>query len=176
MQINFQGGVDSIYDACVAKGSTPASTSLSDVVAGIMAIPGATIHTATDTASTSSASLDMGENHNYRYVDTSSLSKPVLIGSYTGDKTINVSSYKRSTDTANNFIIEFTSVAASCNGVYELNDRVYGSVTSSGYFSKSLSGSNLTVKARIYLRVYQSYQPAMNMSAYGNISYKVYHI
>ena len=39
MQINFQAGVEDIYDACVAKGSTPASTSLSDVVAGIMAIP-----------------------------------------------------------------------------------------------------------------------------------------
>ena len=39
MKENFQDGVDSIYDACVAKGSTPASTSLSDVVDGIMAIP-----------------------------------------------------------------------------------------------------------------------------------------
>jgi hypothetical protein len=75
MQINFQAGVEDIYDACVAKGSTPASTSLADVVAGIMAIPGATIHTATYTASTSSSALDMGENHNYRYVDTSALTK-----------------------------------------------------------------------------------------------------
>ena len=39
MQINFQAGVEDIYDACVAKGSTPVSTSLADVVAGIMAIP-----------------------------------------------------------------------------------------------------------------------------------------
>ena len=35
LKANFQAGVDSIYDACVAKGSTPASKSLSDVVAGI---------------------------------------------------------------------------------------------------------------------------------------------
>ena len=39
MQINFQDGVEAIYDACVAKGSTPVSTSLSDVIDGIMAIP-----------------------------------------------------------------------------------------------------------------------------------------
>lgn len=39
LKTNFQGGVDSIYNACVAKGSTPASHSLSDVVAGINAIP-----------------------------------------------------------------------------------------------------------------------------------------
>jgi len=32
---NFQGGVDSIYNAVKAKGTTPASKSLSDVVAGI---------------------------------------------------------------------------------------------------------------------------------------------
>ena len=35
---NFSDGVDSVYDACVAKGSTPASHSLDDVVAAIGAI------------------------------------------------------------------------------------------------------------------------------------------
>jgi len=39
LESNFQDGVDAIYDACVAKGSTPASQSLSDVVQGIMDIP-----------------------------------------------------------------------------------------------------------------------------------------
>lgn len=39
LQQNFQAGVDSIYDAVVAKGSTPASKSLSDVVQGIEDIP-----------------------------------------------------------------------------------------------------------------------------------------
>ena len=39
LEANFQDGVDAIYDACVAKGSTPASQSLSDVVQGIMDIP-----------------------------------------------------------------------------------------------------------------------------------------
>lgn len=40
---NFQDGVDSVYDACVAKGSTPASHSLSDVVAAISAISGGSV-------------------------------------------------------------------------------------------------------------------------------------
>lgn len=35
LQANFQAGVDSVYNAVKAKGSTPASKSLSDVVAGI---------------------------------------------------------------------------------------------------------------------------------------------
>lgn len=38
LKANFQAGVDSIYDAIVAKGSTPASKSLGDVVAGINAL------------------------------------------------------------------------------------------------------------------------------------------
>ena len=38
--VNFQDGVDSVYNACVAKGSTPASHSLSDVVAAIGNISG----------------------------------------------------------------------------------------------------------------------------------------
>lgn len=39
LQSNFQAGVDSVYNACVTKGSTPASHSLSDVVQGILDIP-----------------------------------------------------------------------------------------------------------------------------------------
>jgi hypothetical protein len=39
LQENFQAGVDAVYDAVVAKGSTPASHSLSDIIAAIAAIP-----------------------------------------------------------------------------------------------------------------------------------------
>lgn len=39
IKTNFQAGVDAVYDAVVAKGSTPASHSLSDVIAGIGNIP-----------------------------------------------------------------------------------------------------------------------------------------
>lgn len=38
LQENFQDGVDSIYDACVTKGSTPESKALSDVVQGVLNI------------------------------------------------------------------------------------------------------------------------------------------
>ena len=44
LQANFQDGVDSIYDACVAKGSTPISHSLSDVIDAIYAIGGTVQH------------------------------------------------------------------------------------------------------------------------------------
>lgn len=36
---NFQDGVDAVYDAVVAKGSTPASKALADVIEGIANIP-----------------------------------------------------------------------------------------------------------------------------------------
>lgn len=39
LQSNFQDGVDDIYDACISKGSTPASYSLADVVNGVLNIP-----------------------------------------------------------------------------------------------------------------------------------------
>lgn len=44
LQSNFQAGVDAIYNACVGKGSTPASHSLADVVDAIYAIGGNTPH------------------------------------------------------------------------------------------------------------------------------------
>lgn len=40
LQASFQAGVDAIYNACVAKGSTPVSHSLSDVVDAIYVIGG----------------------------------------------------------------------------------------------------------------------------------------
>ena len=60
MKSSFQDGVDDIYDACVAKGSTPASHSLSDVVTGIENIPGGsapTLQAKTASASTSSQTI-----------------------------------------------------------------------------------------------------------------------
>lgn len=40
LRVSFQDGVDRIYDACVSKGSTPASHSLADVVSAIYQISG----------------------------------------------------------------------------------------------------------------------------------------
>ena len=69
LQSNFQDGVDDVYDAVVAKGSTPASHSLADVVTGIGAIPNS--NSGTYTATTRSSDIDMGATNTYRYVDTS---------------------------------------------------------------------------------------------------------
>jgi hypothetical protein len=44
LQTNFQDGVDDVYDAVVAKGSTPASKSLSDVIDAINNIQGDSHH------------------------------------------------------------------------------------------------------------------------------------
>ena len=52
LKINFQVGVDSIYDACVAKGSTPASKSLSDVVSGINNIETGSVDSSTSGSNT----------------------------------------------------------------------------------------------------------------------------
>ena len=68
LQSNFQDGVDSVYDAVVAKGSTPASKSLSDVVTGIANIPNA--NSGTYTVSTRESAIDMGQANTYRYVNT----------------------------------------------------------------------------------------------------------
>lgn len=174
LKTNFQAGVDDIYDAVVAKGSTPASHSLSDVVTGIGNIPTGITPTGTKSIA-SNGTYDVTE---YANADVN-VPGPVLIGTYTGDKTIDVASYKRSTDTVNNFIIEFVSTSGSINKyASDLSDTVYGTVTSSGYFSKSLSGTSLTVKARLYLRVYQNWQGSGALNATGtcNIQYRVYHI
>lgn len=67
LQTNFQAGVDSVYNAVVAKGSTPASKSLSDVVAGISAIPNVNSGTS-PTTYTSNGTKDLGVNNSYRYI------------------------------------------------------------------------------------------------------------
>ena len=71
LKTNFQAGVDSIYNAIVARGTTPASKSLSDVVAGIGQIE--TTHTTTYTPTERKSNCDMGVKHYNRYVNTNSV-------------------------------------------------------------------------------------------------------
>ena len=71
LQSNFQAGVDSVYNAIVARGTTPASKSLSDVVTGIGNIQ--TTHTGTYKPTTRASNCDMGVTHSYRYVNTTAV-------------------------------------------------------------------------------------------------------
>ena len=87
LQSNFQAGVDSVYDAIVAEGTTPASKSLSDVVSGITTMStdrynAGTVDgyntkknqlTGTYTPSSNGSGLDMGADHTYRYVNTNTV-------------------------------------------------------------------------------------------------------
>ena len=71
LQSNFQDGVDSVYNAVIARGTTPSSHTLSDVVDAIGDIE--TTHTTTYTPTSRASNNDMGATHYYRYVDTTSL-------------------------------------------------------------------------------------------------------
>ena len=137
MQLNFQAGVDDVYDACVAKGSTPGSYSLSDVVQGIMDIPSGitpsgtisitsngtgidvssyatadvavpNTNTATYTASSSSSALDMGATNNYRYVNTSALTKVSGSISITSNGSKNVAAYSTASVSVNRTLYVWT--------------------------------------------------------------------
>lgn len=68
LQTNFQAGVDAIYNAVVAEGSTPASHSLNDVVDGIHNIPNK--NTEEYDALTRENRKDLGYNNKVRYVTT----------------------------------------------------------------------------------------------------------
>lgn len=92
LKSNFQGGVDAIYNACVAKGSTPASHSLSDVVAGINAIP---------TGTTPTGTLNISNNGNFDVSNyaTAAVAVPasaVVSGTalITSNGTVDVTTYK----------------------------------------------------------------------------------
>jgi len=72
---NFQVGVDAVYDAVVAKGSTPASKSLSDVIEGINGIRTRTIHTQPYTfpVNDTGGTKDLTADHEYRYVNATNV-------------------------------------------------------------------------------------------------------
>lgn len=99
-------------------------------------------------------------------------SAPVLVGTYSGNKTIDVSSYKRASDTVDNFIIETTSIPAKTSTTASGSCYVKMGALN---LSKTLSGNNLVVSGM-----------EMNGAFYANggawetlkqiASYKVWHI
>jgi hypothetical protein len=183
MQINFQDGVDSIYDACVAKGSTPASQSLSDVIDGIMAIPSGISPsdlvynnlTAANIKSGTTVSITDGST-TLKSVTGTYVTSPVLIGTYTGGQSINVSSYKRSTDTVNNFMVEYYSISSGYAGGVRVGPAVRAYLKSFA-ISKSLSGNTLSVSASGVVMMQKDNSGWSDYtSASVTVSYRVYHI
>ena len=71
---------------------------------------------------------------------------PTLIGTYSGNQTVNVSSYIKSGDTVDNFIVETYSHPAQSSGSItgDRNTDHYGYISGSS-LSKTLSGDNLVV-------------------------------
>lgn len=64
LEANFQDGVDAVYDAVVAKGSTPASHSLSDIIAAIAAIPTGITPSGTLSITSNGTGIDVTEYAN----------------------------------------------------------------------------------------------------------------
>jgi hypothetical protein len=68
LQTTFQAGVDTVYNAVVAKGVMPSSSTPSAIATAIRNIPTSTTHTQRKTI-TSNGTTDLSANHSYRYID-----------------------------------------------------------------------------------------------------------
>ena len=105
-----------------------------------------------------------------------------LVGTYTGNQSINVASYKRSTDTANNFIVEITSVSGNTTADMSPNSdwiwpkaKFYGSTPSKSLSGDTLSISNMT--STVSLQFFNSSRGYVDQkTASISYTYKVWHI
>ena len=113
--------------------------------------------------------------------------EPQLVGTFTGNQSINVSGWKRSTDSVNNFIVEIIS-SNTFKNTFGIK-YTYGISQFDGFsMSKSLSGTTLTVSGvskSIYFGSYHddwqtAYFPQESKYVSGVIemlaTYKVWHI
>lgn len=100
---------------------------------------------------------------------------PTLIGSYSGNKTVDVSSYIRSTDTVNNFIVETYSHPAQGSGsiIGDSNTDHNGYISGSS-LSKTLSGNNLTVSGMTDTVSVSGKRGTSSKSR--NFSWRLYHV
>ena len=98
------------------------------------------------TNGTYNASSDSASGYSSVTVNVSGSSVIKKVGSYTGNQTINVSSYIKSGDTVNNFIIEFLGNDAKTSEYGSgTSHATYGGYVYSFTPSKSLSNNTLTV-------------------------------
>ena len=99
-----------------------------------------------------------------------------LIGTYTGTKTINVASYKKSGDTASNFLLEISSVNAISASYFYFTPSSNARCSKTALtVSKTLSGTSLkvTVSGGVITLVAESGQSATFTET---VTYKVYHV
>lgn len=93
------------------------------------------------------------------------------IGTYTGNRTIDVSSYKKSRDTVSNFLVELSSTSVRAGNSHSCSDTD-NNQSGGSTFSKSLSGNNLVISGTT------ANTTNGNGYVWGNctITYKVYHV
>ena len=105
-----------------------------------------------------------------------------LIGTYSGNQTVDVSEYIRPTDTVDNFIVEVISISGGATAKYNPDSSW---IWPRGYYSgitpsKSLSGNTLTLSnmtGTIAIQLYNSSQGYQSKNtASSNITYKVWHV
>lgn len=179
METNFQDGVDDIYDAVVAKGSTPASHSLSDVVTGIGNIPTGITPSGTKSITANGTDIDVTQ---YAAVDvavpnTNSDTYTFAANDKGATKDLGVSNTYRYVNAANVYTKGVTdgrsltsqtkTISVSASGVegtissgsatFTFGTKIVGitaiSLTTSGYYNiarfKSVSISGKTVTIRM---------------------------
>ncbi|HPF83455.1 MAG TPA: hypothetical protein PLV83_04760 [Bacilli bacterium] len=109
--------------------------------------------------------------------------KMTLIGSYSGNKSINVASYIKAGDTANNFILEIVGVPGA-SGYIAVHDLVSGgwvhypyAASGGATASKSLSGNTLTITGMQWSVYVTGIGGTIdgNYPATQSVTYRVYH-
>ena len=101
-----------------------------------------------------------------------------LVGSYTGNQTIDVSAYIKEGDTKDNFIVEIVSVNSNTNtfsGAIAYSSGYSNVKVNGNTISKSLSGNNLTISGATVGASAFFYDTGTHSTS-STISYKVWHV
>lgn len=107
--------------------------------------------------------------------------EPQLVGTFTGNQSIDVSQWKRETDTVNNFLIEMTNINGGSSSVTGPEswggDWTARATTSSSTISKSLNENTLVINGAStscdLINTGLSYEHHRHTIS---LTYKVYHI